>query len=247
VLEAVLFDWGDTLMRWAFDVELLQQGHVAGLAAIGRDPDPALTERFREAYLPKFFADGVIEEVEYPSEVRSLLGEFGIEPSEDDLLRFLEAEHAAWAPARQLASTTHALLDTLRDRGLKLGLVSNAIDPPALLHRDLEELGVAERLDVAVFSSEVGRRKPDPAIFERALEQLGVEPADALFVGDKVAIDIAGAAALGMRTCQALWFVADEVEEPEPDFRAFTQMDVLAAVNRITLARSTTPDPQSGG
>src|SRR2546426_338935 len=85
---------------------------------------------------------------------------------------FLEAEHDAWQPARMLASTTHALLETLRDRGLRTGLVSNAFDPPELLHRDLARLGVAERLDVAVFSSEVGRRKPDPLIFERALEAL---------------------------------------------------------------------------
>lgn len=233
MLEAVLFDWGDTLMRWEFDLELLEAGHAAGLAAIGLEPRPELTSRFREAYLPKFFADGVIEEVEYPSEVRSLLGDVGIDPSDGDLLRFLDAEHAAWAPARQLATTTHALLEALRGRGLKLGLVSNAIDPPDLLHRDLADLGVAERLDVAVFSSEVGRRKPDPAIFERALAALGVEPANALMVGDKVAVDVAGAKALGMATCQALWFVADEVEEPEPDFRAFTQMDVLTAVNRL--------------
>ena len=232
MLEAVLFDWGDTLMRWEFDLELLAAGHDAGLRAIGRAPDPAVTERFREAYLPKFFADGVIEEVEYPGEVRALLGECGIEVGDDELRAFLEAEHAAWAPARQLAATTHALLEVLRDRGLKLGLVSNAIDPPDLLHRDLERFGVAERLDVAVFSSEVGRRKPDPAIFRRALDALGVAPENALMVGDKVAIDIAGAKALGMKTCQALWFVADEIEEPEPDYRAFTQMDVLTAVSR---------------
>lgn len=236
MLEAVLFDWGDTLMRWTFDLELLELGHVAGLAAIGHPADPAVTERFRTVYLPKMFTEGLIEEVEYPAEVRALLHEFEIEASDEELLRFLEAEHAAWAPARQLASTTHALLDTLRGRGLKLGLVSNAIDPPDLLHRDLAQMGVADRLDVAVFSSEVGRRKPDPLIFERALAALGVPPEHALFVGDKVAIDIAGAAALGMRTCQALWFVADDVDEPEPDFRAFTQMDVITAVNRLAVS-----------
>lgn len=236
MLDAVLFDWGDTLMRWTFDVELLRAGHAAGLGAIGLPADAAITERFREVYLPKFFEEGVIEEVEYPSEVRALLREFDIDVGDDELLRFLEAEHAAWAPARQLAATTHALLDTLRERGLKLGLVSNAIDPPDLLHRDLAELGVAQRLDVAVFSSEIGRRKPDPAIFGYALDRLGVDPERALMVGDKVAIDIAGAAALGMRTCQALWFVADEVEAPEPDFRAFTQMDVLTAVRRLAVS-----------
>jgi len=221
-------------MEWTPDAQLLTNGHRAGFAALGLDPIPAMTDRFRDVYLKEFFAPGVVEEVEYPSQVRRLLAEFDIEVDDDALATFLEAEHAAWAPARRLAATTHALLETLRDRGLKLGLVSNAIDPPGLLHRDLEQLGVAQRLDIAVFSSEIGRRKPDPAIFEAALTQLGVEPERALMVGDSVANDIAGAQALGMATCQALWFVADVREEPEPDFRAFTQMDVMTAVSRAS-------------
>src|SRR3954452_8811616 len=235
MLEAVLFDWGNTLMDWGWDVELLAAGHDAGLRALGRDPIPELTARFRDVYLPSFFAEkGMLEEIEYPGQVRSLLGEFGIEVTDDELVRFLEAEHAEWGPAVQLASTTHALLETLRERGLKLGLVSNAIDPPDLLHRDLERHGIASRVDVAVFSSEVGRRKPDPAIYRHALDALGVVPERALFVGDTLHTDIAGAKALGMHTCQALWFYADSDEEPEPEFRAFTQMDVLTAVNRLT-------------
>ncbi len=234
MLEAVLFDWGDTLMRWEFDVPLLEAGHRAGLEAVGLEPRAELTSRFREAYLPELWRPGMLEEVEYPGIVRRLLAEFGIELDDDALDRFLEAEHRAWGPARQLAATTHALLESLRDRGLKLALVSNALDPPALLHRDLAEFGVAERLDVAVFSSEVGWRKPHPAIFERALEALGVEPARALMVGDRLREDVGGAAALGIATCQALWFRADESPDaPEPDFRAFTQMDVLTAVRRL--------------
>jgi putative hydrolase of the HAD superfamily len=234
VLEAVLFDWGDTLMRWTWRPELLDAGHAAGLRALGREPLPELTARFRDAYVPLLYEPGVVEEVEYPGLVRRLLGESGIEGSDGELDRFLEAEHAAWEPARELAPTTHGLLETLRERGLKLGLVSNALDPPGLLHRDLERLGVAERLDVAVFSSEVGWRKPHPAVFERALTALGVAPDVALFVGDTLAADIAGAAALGMRTCQALWFRADDDRAaPEPDFQAFAQLDVLTVVRRL--------------
>jgi HAD superfamily hydrolase (TIGR01509 family) len=221
-------------MRWAPDPDLLEAGHAAGFAALGREPVPGVTERFRDVYLAAFFQPGVIEEIEYPGEVRRLLGEFGVDVSDEELLRFLDAEHDAWAPARTLAATTHALLESLRDRGLKLALVSNAFDPPDLLHRDLAQLGVAERLDVALFSSEIGRRKPDPLIFQAALDRLGVEPHAALFVGDTLATDVAGAAALGMRTCQALWFRADEDDTaPEPDFRAFTQMDVLTVVERL--------------
>jgi putative hydrolase of the HAD superfamily len=235
VLEAVLFDWGDTLMRWAWEPELLEEGHRAGLESIGQDPDPRVTARFRDAYLPLLGAPGVLEEVEYPGLVRRLLGEVGIEADDAMLAAFLEAEHAAWQPARQLGPTTHGLLEALRERGLKLGLVSNAIDPPWLLHRDLEQLGVRERLDAAVFSSEIGWRKPHPAIFERALELLGVAPERSLFVGDSLANDVAGAGALGMKTVQALWFNAEEdAAATEPDYRAFTQMDVLNIVRRLT-------------
>jgi putative hydrolase of the HAD superfamily len=99
-------------------------------------------------------------------------------------------------------------------------------------------MGVAERLDFSVFSSEVGMRKPHPAIFERALAALGVEPQRALFVGDRLYEDVRGAGELGMTTVQALWFRADEHPEGrEPDFQAFTQMDVLNVVRRLLHER----------
>jgi putative hydrolase of the HAD superfamily len=177
---------------------------------------------------------GVVEEIEYPGLVRTLLADFGVHVTDDELERFLDAEHAAWIPAQVMGATTHALLDALRDRGLKLGLVSNAFDPGHLLHRDLERSGLASRLDFAVFSSEVGMRKPHPSIFERTLEALGVEPENALFVGDRLYEDVLGAGRLGMATAQALWFRVDEHPEGgEPDFQAFTQVDVLNAARRL--------------
>lgn len=234
MLEAVLFDWGDTLMQWAWEPSLLDAGHAAGLGALGRGPLPELTARFRDDVLPVLWRPGTLEEVDYAALVRTLLADAGLEVNDGELERFLEAEHEAWEPARLLASTTHALLESLRAHGLKLGLVSNALDPPGLLHRDLARFGVAERLDFAVFSSEIGWRKPHPAIFERALTELGVEAAATLFVGDTLATDVAGAQALGMHTCQALWFRADEdAGAPEPDFLAVTLMDVLTAARRL--------------
>lgn len=234
MLEAVLFDWGDTLMEFAYTPELVAAGHRAGLAAIGRDDLPELTEHFREEYEPLFWAPGIIEEIEYPQLVKRLLGDFGIELGEGDLDRFLEAEHEAWEPARRLAAHTHPLLEALREHGLKLGLVSNAFDPGWLLHRDLERMGLEERLDFSVFSSEVGMRKPHPAIFERALEALGAAPENALFVGDRLFEDVRGAAELGMTTVQALWYRADEHPDgAEPDYQAFTQLDVLNIARRL--------------
>ncbi len=237
MLEAVLFDWGDTLMEFAYSPELVAAGHRAGLAAIGRDGLPeveALTEHFRERYEPLFWVPGTIEEIEYPELVRRLLGDFDMTIGDEELDRYLVAEHEAWEPARLLGAHTHALLESLRGHGLKLGLVSNAFDPGWLLHRDLEQMGIAQRLDFSVFSSEVGTRKPHPAIFRRALGALGVQPENALFVGDRLYEDIRGAGELGMKTVQAVWFRADEHPEGrEPDYQAFTQADVLNVARRL--------------
>ena len=237
MLEAVLFDWGDTLMEFAYSPDLVAAGHRAGLAAIGRDGLPevdSLTEHFRERYEPLFWVPGTIEEIEYPELVRRLLADFDVTISDDELDRYLVAEHEAWDPARLLGAHTHALLESLRAHGLKLGLVSNAFDPGWLLHRDLEQMGIAQRLDFSVFSSEVGKRKPHPAIFERALGALGVEPENALFVGDRLYEDVRGAGELGMTTVQAVWFRADEHPEGrEPDYQAFTQADVLNVARRL--------------
>jgi putative hydrolase of the HAD superfamily len=237
-LDAVLFDWGDTLFHFAYDEALLDAGWEAGLAALGRDDLPGHREtaaRFRERYVPLLWVPGSVEEVEYPGMVRELLQGFGVDLSEDDLERFLEAEHAAWEPARQIGDSTHALLDSLRERRLKTGLVSNAFDPGWLLRNDLERMGLAERLDVAVFSSEVGMRKPHEAIFAAALGPLGVAPERTLFVGDRRYEDIRGAREMGMATVQAYWFRADDDERGlDPDYEAFTPMDVLNIVRRLT-------------
>ena len=112
MLRAVLFDWGDTLMQWTWDPEFLEEGHRAGLEAIGRGglpPASALAARFVEAYEPLLWVPGVVEELEYPGLIRDLLRDVGVEVTDDELDRFLRAEHAAWAPSRQLGSTTPAI------------------------------------------------------------------------------------------------------------------------------------------
>jgi len=233
VLEAVLFDWGDTLMRFAYDETLVEAGHRAGLEAIGRDGLPELEQlvpHFRERYEQFFWTPGTIEEIEYPGLVRQLFGDFDVELSDVELGRFLEAEHAAWDPARQLAAHTPALLEALRDRGLRLGLVSNAFDPGWLLHRDLEQMGLADRLDFAVFSSEVGKRKPHPVIFEHALAALGVAPGVALFVGDRLYDDVGGATAVGMRTVLSHQFRQEEGPKAARPDAVISHLSELPAV-----------------
>jgi HAD superfamily hydrolase (TIGR01549 family) len=220
VIEAVLFDWNNTLVQFTWDDDLLVEGHRA---ALGRD-DPAFTARYRELML------GGAPQRPYGEVLREL----GV----DDPDTFIDREHEVWRPAHAVLGSAMALLDSLRSRGIKTGLVTNAWPEPArLLRADAEAFGLAPLLDVMVFSDEVGVAKPAPEIFRHALDRLEVEPIDAMFVGDRLETDVQGAAGVGMITVQALWFAADDSTVGiEPDFMAFTPMDVLNAVRRVALS-----------
>jgi putative hydrolase of the HAD superfamily len=216
MVQAVLFDWGNTLVEFSWDDELLVEGHRA---ALGRD-DPAFTARYRELMLD--------DESRRP--YADVLRELGVEDPD----RFIDAEHEVWRSAHAVLESAQAMLEALRSRGVKTGLVANSWpEPGRIVRRDAEAFGLARLLDVMVFADEVGAAKPEPAIFLRALEALEVEPFDAMFVGDRLDTDVQGAAAVGMTTVQALWFRADDSPGIEPDFMAFTPMDVLNAVQRL--------------
>lgn len=87
------------------------------------------------------------------------------------------------------------LLERLTAEGLKLGLISNcSIEVPDLF----QATPMAPLMQVCVFSSEVGRMKPDPELYRLACQRLGIEPQQALFLGDGGHNELSGASSLGM-------------------------------------------------
>jgi putative hydrolase of the HAD superfamily len=95
----------------------------------------------------------------------------------------------------QLFPEVPEVLAALR-ASFRLGLISNF---DGRLRAILDHLGLGGAFDPLIVSSEVGADKPDPWIFERALAQAGVQPAEALHVGDDPERDWHGAAAAGMQ------------------------------------------------
>jgi HAD superfamily hydrolase (TIGR01509 family) len=217
VVEAVLFDWGNTLVQLEWDDARVEQGHRV---ALGRD-DVDFTARWRELVFGEHGHRPYAE----------LLAELGV----DDPEAFIDAEHAVWRPAYSILASAEALLEALRARGVKTALVANAWpDPGRVLRADATAFGFADRLDLMVFSDELGIRKPAPEIFLHATRELSVEPTAAMYVGDDLVNDVQGAADVGMTTVQAMWFRADDSPQPvEPDHLAFTPMDVLNIVGRL--------------
>jgi putative hydrolase of the HAD superfamily len=87
-------------------------------------------------------------------------------------------------------------LEALKERGLILDVISNF---DSRLHRILAGLGIADRFEEVFVSSAVGHAKPDPRIFQAALQKHGLAPADAAHIGDSETNDICGATHLGLK------------------------------------------------
>lgn len=86
-------------------------------------------------------------------------------------------------------------LTKLKERSYRLGLVSNRRAP---LQELVGELGLGDYFDVILTAGEVRSWKPEPALFVRALEQMGVEAGESVYVGDNYYADVLGARAAGI-------------------------------------------------
>jgi len=233
VLRAILFDWGNTLVRSELEPALLVEGHERGLDAVGgatAGRRGAFSEAYAEHVLPPLLAERD-DEVDYQALVRSALAAAGIRHDRKAVMRFVAAEHATWRAAHPLEPATLELLDAVRARGLRTGLVSNLFDPPVLVRGTFAELGLLARLDAIALSAEVGWRKPAAAPFEHALASLALTASETAHVGDRRREDVGGASALGMRTIQAEWYARDDGPGPEPTERAPTRAHVLRIVD----------------
>jgi putative hydrolase of the HAD superfamily len=87
-------------------------------------------------------------------------------------------------------------LDALKNRGLVLGLISNIEQD---ISGTLDKLGLRSWLGVVVTSPDAGASKPKPEIFQYALRQAGVLPAEAIYTGDQYQVDVIGARGAGMQ------------------------------------------------
>jgi putative hydrolase of the HAD superfamily len=127
---------------------------------------------------------------------RLIFAQMGVAEGHDALMeRFLERfwNAANWARFPEVVE----VLQALRARGLRLGVLSNA---PSNLPSFLDQLGVTPLLDFSVVSALEGVKKPDRRIFEVALARAGVAPSAALHVGDMYLEDILGGRAVGINT-----------------------------------------------
>jgi putative hydrolase of the HAD superfamily len=195
-LKALLFDFGGTLAFLDFellarefsregrklDALALEHAEYAGRAAIDRHLMSEGNRQATSAAYEQFFrgwmaAAGIPQE-----EFRECAAKFGA----------IHREATLW---RVVRPGTLEALEAFKSAGYKLAIVSNA---EGQVEADAKRFGLAQYFDVIIDSHIVGVAKPDPRIFQIALERLGVAPDEVRFAGDIYSIDVEGARAAGI-------------------------------------------------
>lgn len=231
-VEAVLFDYGGTLATFEYpsaELQAVVERFRPSIAAATGRPAPPAAELMENVLLPleRFVRAPSTDEVTYLDVFHAAWRDAGLELPPDLLYELLDAEQRVWDRAACVDPLGLQVLDRLGANGVKRALCSNASFPPEMMLRQVAGNGVAARFEGIVFSSQVGRRKPAPEIYQAALESVGVEASRALFVGDRVREDYEGPRAVGMRAviCTA------HAEEPPGD--GIPTIDSLAELEQM--------------
>jgi len=206
-IKGILFDMGSTLLEFenhSWD-ELDGRSISAAFEFLKKSgeklPEYARFEKsFREVLAEYWIStDQTLEEKPLACLLELGLARAGFERNG---LNMEELGRVFYQPIRnQISEYDDALevLERLQERNLILAVVSNSIFPREYHLEDLQTFGLAPFFRTALFSSEVGRRKPHPEIFQRALSALSLRPEEVIFIGDRMREDVLGPQKLGIR------------------------------------------------
>jgi 2-haloalkanoic acid dehalogenase type II len=124
-----------------------------------------------------------------------ILRDLQVDPSNKEVSGFIETHW--WNYSRvTLYPDAEKVLPQLREKGLKGGLVTSGLRSD--IERMLHKVGLQGFFDVVVAVDTLRKMKPDPEVFNYALEQLGTVSSEAVFVGDEMETDYRGAQRCGL-------------------------------------------------
>ena len=194
MLDAVIFDWGGTLTPWrTVDPHDAWRAYAGALHADDAARAAEAARRLVDADLARWV--GVRDE-HRAFTIAQVLADAAAEHD----TAALDAYRDFWVHATHTDPEAAPMLTALRDRGLRLGILSSTPWPAAWHEEWLRRDGVLHLFDACVWSSDLPVTKPHPDAFRAALDAVGVaDPARAVYVGDRPYDDVSGAKAVGMR------------------------------------------------
>jgi len=232
-LRAVIFDWGGTLTPWhTFD--LAEQWAVyAGV--VHNDDDRASADLAARIFAAEDAAWQRARTGQGSTRMDDLLREVGLDTTDALHKAALTAYRHFWEPHTITDEQVRPVWEGLRERGISVGILSNTIWSRDYHRGVFERDGVLDLIDADVYSSEIAWTKPHPKAFQASAEALGVEPSEAVYVGDRPFEDVHGSQSAGMR---AIWVPHSEIPVAQqvsvdvtPDGVAHELLDVLDIVD----------------
>jgi HAD superfamily hydrolase (TIGR01662 family) len=235
LIKVVLFDLGSTLVYskdpWLPIYERADRALVDALASSGVRIDPADFHTDSRGFLGTYYENTNQENREYTT--FNLLGDTLIRKGFSNIpeLVLRKALAAMYAVTQQnwyLEDDALSTLEILGKNGYQLGLISNTSD-------DDNVQGIVDRWQLRhyfktiVTSAAFGIRKPDPRIFEVALEHLHVLPKEAAMVGDTLNADVLGANQAGI---YSIW-ITRRIKLPDEGELTIQPQAVVTALNQI--------------
>ena len=207
--DAIIFDLYGTLVgEWmgsVWDDNLAEQAKILGI------PSDDFRRVWHETAL-----DRQLGKIQLEPNMRLVAASLGLEIPDAAIAEALALRHAMYAEYFVPCEGAEETLAELKRRGYPLALISMcAPDTPLFWHAS----SLAPHVDVLVFSSESGMRKPHAEIYLKATGELGVEPSKCLYVGDGAYGELTGAAAVGMKAVLIRYSNEpdDSVLRPEPE------------------------------
>ncbi len=230
IIQAVLFDLGGTLLHYdqppehTFEAINSRALHAFVRSVVERgvkvpDPDLAIRATVRMAAALEAKSKRTLHSNRAEMVIREGLEAVGIRVPDKVFDTAMAAYYQAISDVvKPVGEDTASVLQEIVDQGRQLALVSNTLWAPEMHDADLTRFGLIDYLPVRVYSSCAGFVKPDERIFRQALDPFDVAPAEAVYIGDKLDVDVAGPQKIGMRAILIRSpYRAEESEEIIPD------------------------------
>lgn len=199
MVRAVFFDLFETLVTEFVEGSRISKRNYNYLDRLGLS-----NEQFKQEWRNRHRGRMTGEFPDYPAVIKDILDKREIRYNKEVVQQlYRDRIREKMLPFQTIRHDIIHLLTDIKQRGIKLGLISNCTEEEV---RGWQQSELAAYFDDVIFSYEVGLAKPDKTIYILGCERLSVEPGQSAFVGDGGSRELEGAYGAGLTPCHALWF-----------------------------------------
>jgi putative hydrolase of the HAD superfamily len=203
--KAIGFDWAYTLVDLGKEDDrkpLQKMFTFLGQKYIYLPSFEEFLDKFRKIFRPMIESSlNTNQEARFEVALKNLINHFGILLNADITLnKLLEVYYLEVYSERKVYPEVVSVLRSFKNMGARMGIISNTTNPVFMKEKEMQATGLKPFFEFAIYSSDTPYRKPHPSIFELAMTHLDMNPAEILFVGDNISMDVEGAQGVGMKS-----------------------------------------------